>query len=576
MSGANAPPGTMAAVHHAIAYTPPNAPAIREGGSAAHMELRHQLAVLRSWFWILVASVLLAGGSAYLVSTSLPKVYEGKVTLIVGGSLNSTNPNINDLIASQRLSQTYAELATTTPLLAQVIAKNGVDATPDTFRKRIVADAPRDSTLVHLTVQGGDPVQAATLANSLAAEMIAASPAVAGRDTQVQQFIDADLLATQSQIKDTQVEIQRLANLPSRTVNQEQQLQALQGRIVTLRQTYATMLGFSSNSGANLLTVVDPASPPVQPASPRVLLNTILAALVGLLLAIGFAFLLEYLDDSVKSTDDVEAVAGLPTLGTITKMKGDKSRSEIYRLAAILYPRAPVAEAYRTLRTNLEFAAVDAPVKTLLVTSSIPGEGKTTTAANLAVVFAQAGRRTILLDADFRKPGVHKIFDLPNAHGLSSLLRTDETAIDDVAQATEQDNLLVITTGPLPPNPAELLGSQRMRTVLERLVADADLVIVDSPPLQAVTDAAILASITDGTLFVVDAGRTRRGAVRSGREALAKADARTLGVALNRLPEHSSGGYYYYDYYGGYGAEAEGRDGTQPRTASAPLAGKGK
>lgn len=326
------------------------------------MELRHQIGVLRSWFWILVASVLLAGGAAYLVSTSLPKVYEGEVTLIVGGSLNSTNPNINDLIASQRLSQTYADLATTTPILEQVIARNGVTATPDDFRKRIVAEAPRDSTLVDLTVQGGDPAQAAQLANSLAAEMIAASPAVAGRNTQVQQFIDTDLAATQSQIKDTQVEIQRLANLPSRSSSEEQQLQALQGRIVTLRQTYATMLGFSSSSGANLLTVVDPASPPEQPASPRVLLNTILAALVGLLLAIGFAFLLEYLDDTVKSTDDVEAVAVLPTLGTITKMKGDKDRSEIYRLAAILYPRAPVAEAYRTLRTNIEFAAVDAPL----------------------------------------------------------------------------------------------------------------------------------------------------------------------------------------------------------------------
>jgi len=153
-------------------------------------------------------------------------------------------------------------------------------------------------------------------------------------------------------------------------------------------------------------------------------------------------------------------------------------------------------------------------------------------------------------------------------------LRSDETGIDDVAQATEQENLRVITTGPLPPNPAELLGSQRMRMVLERLADAADLVIVDSPPLQAVTDAAILASITDGTLFVIDAGRTRRGAVRSGREALSKADARTLGVALNRLPERSSGGYYY-DYYGGYGAGAEGKEDTKRQTTPASYADKG-
>jgi polysaccharide biosynthesis transport protein len=536
------------------------------------MEFRQQVGVLRRWSWLLVASVLLAAGAAYLVSSSLPKVYEGKVTLIVGQSTQASNPDLNQLLASQRLSQTYADLATTSPLLQQVIAKNSLGITPDDFRKRIVADAPRESTLVHLTVQDGDPARAATLANSLAAEMIAASPAIAGRDSDVQQFIDTDLASIQAQIEETQTEIQRLTSLTARSAADEQQLQALQGRIVILRQTYATMLGFSSNSGANLLTVVDPASPPEAPASPRVLLNTILAAVVGLLIALGFAFLLEHLDDTVKSPDEVEAVTGLPTLGTITKMKGGKDRKEFYRLATLLYYRGPEAEAYRSLRTNLEFAAVDDPVRTLLVTSAVPGEGKTTTAANIAVVFAQAGRRTILLDGDFRKPGVHRIFDLPNTHGLSSLLRSDATGIGDVAQVTDQENLRIITTGPLPPNPAELMGSQRMRTVLGRLSEIADLVIVDSPPLRAVTDAVLLSSITDGTLFVVDAGRTRRGAIRGGREALAHAGARVLGVALNRLPRSAGGGEYYYDYYGAYGAQHDSKSGVAP---GATIADKG-
>ena len=236
-----------------------------------------------------------------------------------------------------------------------------------------------------------------------------------------------------------------------------------------------------------------------------------------------------------------------------------------------LYPRGPAAEAYRTLRTNLEFASVDEPVRTLLVTSSIPGEGKTTTSSNLAVAFAQAGRRVILLDADLRKPGVHKLFDLPNTSGLTSLLRTDDVTVDDVAQVTEEERLRIVTTGPLPPNPAELLGSHRMQTILERLVAAADLVIVDSPPLQAVTDAAILASITDGSLLVIDAGRTRRAAAGHGREALAKSGARVLGAALNRLSQRGHGEYVYYDYYGAYGAEAEAN--TAPGRAAATKAG---
>jgi capsular exopolysaccharide synthesis family protein len=514
------------------------------------MELRQQLRVLRSRWWLLVASILITGAAAFLVSTSLPKVYEARATLLVGQSVQASNPDLNQLLASQRLSQTYADLAQTDPLLERVIATTGAATTPQEFRKRITAAAPRDSILVHLTVEDANPQRAAQLANALAAEVRAASPAISGLDSQVQQFIDEDLVATQAQIRDTQSEIQRLANLASRSSEEEQQLERLQGRIVSLRQTYATILGFSSSGGANLLTIVDPASPPLEASSPRPLLNTLVAAVVGLLVALALVYVREYLDDSVKSADDVEAVLRLPTLGTIARMKGGKDRGEMYRLVTLLYPRSPPAEAFRSLRSNTEFASVDAPVKTVLITSSIPGEGKTTTAANLAVAMAQAGSRTILLDADFRKPGIHKVFNLANVVGLSALLRRDGASPGDVVQETEQDNLRIITTGPLPPNPAELLRSKRMSAILEELSITADFVVIDSPPVQAVTDAAILASMADGTLFVVDAGRTHQGTILSALDGLAKAGARVLGVVLNRIDAAAS---YAYDYYGAYG-----------------------
>lgn len=519
------------------------------------MDLRRQGHVIRSWLWLFAVGVLLAGGTAYVVSSALPKVYKAQVTLLVGQSRSSSSVDYNDLLASQRISQTYANLATTGPILAQVIADAGLQVTPDEFRDAVTAEAARDSTLVTVTVQDGDPQRAADLANAIAAQMIAASGTVYGKNSQVEGFISSQTEATQLQIEETQAEIDRLTALPLRTSAQDQQLAALNVQVATLRQSYAALVQLSGSS-ANALTVVDPATPPREPSSPRVLLSTLLAALVGLLIALGIAYTLEYLDDTVKSSEDVEAATGLATLGTVIKMKGAGGRSEIYRLATLLYPRGPAAEAYRTLRTNLEFAAVDEPVRTLLVTSSIPGEGKTTTASNLAVAFAQAGRRVILLDADLRKPGVHKVFDLPNVAGLTSLLRTDDVAIDDVVQATEEERLHVITTGLLPPNPAELLGSNRMKTILERLVAAADLVIVDSPPLQAVTDAAILSAITDGTLLVIDAERTRRGAAGHGREALAKADARVLGVALNRISTRAGSNYVYYDYYGAHGKDS--------------------
>ena len=522
------------------------------------MDLRYQIRLLRSWSWFLVGSVLLAGAIGFLVSAAFPRVYEGKVTLIVGQGILARNPDYNQVLASQQLAQTYARVVTTGPILAAVIAKTGLEVTPEELSKRITAEAPAGLTLVYLTVQAGDPQHAALLANTLAAEIIAASP-VGLQNGSTQQFIEADLAATQAQIEQTQTEILRLTNLASPTANEDQQLQDLQNRVANLRQTYAATLNLASSNEANLLTVIDPAVPPDQPVSPRVLVNVLIAMLFGLVVALGFVFVYERLDDTVGSREAVEEITGLPTLGTITRIKSAKGRKENDRILTLLDPQSRVAEAYRSLRTNIEFASVDRPLKTLLVTGSMPGEGKTVTAANLAVVCAQAGHRTILLDADFRKPSVHRIFNLPNSQGLSDLLGSDATGIDYAAQATKQENLRVITTGPLPANPVELLGSQRMRTILERLTTDADLVIVDSPPLGAVSDPAILAAMTDATLFVVDAARTRRSAVRSGREALAKANARVLGVVLNRLAESSVADD---GYHGRYGVEGTNKAGT--------------
>jgi non-specific protein-tyrosine kinase len=536
------------------------------------MDFRQQLLVLRAWLWLLVASVLLAASAAFLVSGTMPRIYEAKSTLIVGQSLTSANPDYNQLLASQRLSQTYATVATTRPLAQRVIARLGLQMTADELLSQVQADAPANSALIYITVSSTDPALAAETANAFADELIAESPAIQGKQADLQKAIQENLDSTQAEITDTQDQVDLLTAIQARTDAQEQQLQTLESRLVSLRATYAALVPNLDVNSSNLLTVVEPAEPPVAPSSPKTLLNIILAAVLGLLAATGIAFLAEYLEDSITSSEGVREATGLPTLGTVPVMSGDPKRSEIYRLVTILSPRSPVAESYRALRTNIEFAAVDTPLQTLLVTSSVPREGKTTTAGNLAVVFAQAGSRVLLVDADLRKPSLHTLFRISNQHGLSDLFRDEAATVRSVAQDTEQDRLRVITSGALPPNPAELLGSKRWHAILERLKAEADLVIIDSPPLQAVTDAALLAAVVDGTVFVVQARRTRRGAVKQASEALGRSGGKILGVAMNMLKKREYE-QHYYSYYGEYyGSDGNGEAGGLEE--STPVAGR--
>lgn len=225
-----------------------------------------------------------------------------------------------------------------------------------------------------------------------------------------------------------------------------------------------------------------------------------------------------------------------------------RSEQQSLPLIAQVRPKSAITEMYRGLRTNIDFASVDAKVKRILVTSSLPGEGKTTTACNLAIVEAQAGRRTLLLDADLRKPMVHRNFSASNVQGLISVL-IRQCALANAVQKSGVEHLDILCSGPIPPNPLELLGSQAMRSLLEELGATYDVIIVDSPPILSVADAKVLASELDGVLYVVGAGSVSRSALQKARDSLAVAGVRVLGAVFNnkRLTK-SERQYYYYQY----------------------------
>ncbi len=233
-------------------------------------------------------------------------------------------------------------------------------------------------------------------------------------------------------------------------------------------------------------------------------------------------------------------------------MKHSKKTERHENLVTILNPNSTISEAYRMIRTNMDFMSLDEPIKSMVITSTVPGEGKTVTGANLAIVNAQAGRRTLIVDADLRKPMVHRAFQLSNVQGLTTTL-LKQTQLNDAIHRTSIENLDVITSGPIPPNPAEVVGSRAMGDLIQQLTSMYDLVIVDSPPVLSVTDAKLLGQLVDGMLFVVSANQVSRVALKKARESLELVGVRVLGAVLNKKKVNKRDGYYYYYYQYGHG-----------------------
>ena len=290
------------------------------------------------------------------------------------------------------------------------------------------------------------------------------------------------------------------------------------------------------------VSIATEAEVPDSPVSPDTVLNTAVAIVLGLLIAGCVGLAIDYLDDTVKTPGNVESLTGLSTLGLIRRFRAGsdgETQSVTSRVAS------PYGEDYRELRTYVQFARLESDLKTVLVVSDHSHEGRSTTAASLAVVFAQTGDEVILIDADLRRPTLHRIFDTRNALGLAGVLLRDVEP-DEALVATGVDKLRLMPSGPQPPNPSELLTSNRMSRVLEVLRDKADFIIIDSPPMSAVTDASILAGRVDGTLIVVEAGRTRSDVLRNLVQSLRQAKAHMIGVVLNKVKS----GRRDYGFYG--------------------------
>jgi non-specific protein-tyrosine kinase len=415
-----------------------------------------------------------------------------------------------------------------------VIDQYELPESPGQLARKVSTSAVTGSAEIDVTASDPDAERAAFLANGVAQELVESRPMSRGSD--LPSVVDRYILDVQSDIERSQARRQELLALPFLTPELRAELDEIENRVTSLRDTYASLAPFASTvGGTDTLVSLDPAVVPTAPSGTPPVYPGLLAAVAGLLLAAGLAFVVEYAKDSLRTQRDVEEAIGLPVLGTVEERKDDVRRGESSRLVALDYHDSPEAELYRSVRARIHLLSDAEPIRAILVTA-VPGcDGKTSTAANLAVAFAQAGRRVTLVDADLYRPTLHFYFGLSNERGLSTLVTRPGTGIDDVMQPTMQVNLMLVAAGPPTPDPSGVLSSYQMRGYLEGLRETSDLLLVNGPMTSRSADATILASYLKQTVMVIRArGATARD-VREARRSLAVANGDVIGIVLHRL-----------------------------------------
>jgi capsular exopolysaccharide synthesis family protein len=514
------------------------------------MELNKYIFPLRKWWWLVVASTLIAAIFSFLSVLRQPAIYQARTTLMIGTTINDPNPSSNELILGQQLAAAYADLANREIIRNATKNALGINGVPE-----YIARALPNTQLIEIIVNDTDPERAQAVANELATQLSLLSPTSArSQERGRQEFIDQRLNSLETQIKDTEAEIEKLQEELANTFSAQQindkenQISSLQSKLSTLESNYGLLLSNTEQGAVNTLTIIEYAQVPSRPIGSRKGLTILLAAAVGFVLAACEAYLLEYLDDTVKSPDVVMRLFSAPIIGRIFEQADGMSGKQLYDTDNA---NPQLTEPFRALRTAIDLAEPDQPLKVILVSSPDIGDGKSSVAVNLALSIAQKDQRVFLIDADLRKPKVHELFNLANDRGLTDLLLA-RAAFDWKSITKEIRKVTVLTAGDPPPDPAQLLSSEKMELFLSELKELADVIVIDAPPL-FVADSMILASKVDGVLLVVRPGHTRRSLAKTSLENIKLVGARVIGIVLNRIPlrgaDYYAGKSYLYTYY---------------------------
>lgn len=513
--------------------------------------LQPYLDALRRWWWFPVLCALLAGLGGYVYTRQQRPVYAARVTLMVGSSLMNPSPDPQEIGLSRTLAQIYGEMARRRPVLEQTIRRLNLTLSPDALARAVETRVVFNASLLEIYVYDFDPERAAALANALAQTLMEQAPGA--RTAADEQFLQAQLNDIQKKIEDTDRKIQELRQQMARMTSAaelreaQDQLQALEQLKRDYQQTYAQLIGVMNQGRVNTLRVLEPALPPSRPVSPSLLRNLALSGGVGLILSLSVLMALELFMGRAVQWDGGLTMFNLPILGAIPHWRNRRDPL-IVRSA----PDSPDAESIRSLRLRvLQLLGREGP-RTVLVTSPTPEDGKSFVASNLAAALAEAGVRTVLVEADLRGGTVAHLSPQEISHGLVDYLEAEGEGLrlEDLLIPSD-GGLTILPMGRIPRDPGWLLSSPRWRAMLRQLQERYEMVVLDGPPMLFTAELELLARAADGTLLVVRDGETPRRMVGQARYVLR--GQRILGLVVNDVPRRKLGQRYGYAYGYGYG-----------------------